>query len=324
VSNSEVLEMVKTMMSRRNLPVNENNRKQAEVPESCKVLENAKGTAPGMWFEKEETIFVSMPGVPYEMKYIMTEHVLPSLKKRFTSQVIIHKNIMTYGTYEAKLAEILTDFEKQLPKNVKLAYLPSFGTIKLRLTATGVNCNQLQVTIQDKVDELYNIIPQFIYGEDDVTLEKCVGNLLRGKKQTVCTAESCTGGKIASLITNVPGSSDYFKGSVVAYSNSAKSSILGVPEELILKHGAVSREVVSEMAKNARKIFEADYCVATSGVAGPGGGSDAKPVGLVWIAVSSQNGVVAEKIIFGTDRQTNIERFSSAALNFLRKQITGN
>jgi nicotinamide-nucleotide amidase len=228
---------------------------------------------------------------------------------------------MTYGTYEAKLAEILTDFEKGLPENIKLAYLPAFGTIKLRLTGVSDNCNQLQALIQDKVDELYKTIPQFIYGEDDVPLEKCVGDLLRDKKQTVCTAESCTGGKIASLITSVPGSSDYFKGTLVAYANSVKSDILGIPEEMINKYGAVSQEVVSAMAENARKLFATDYCVATSGVAGPGGGSETKPVGLIWIAVASQSGVVTENLIFGIDRQTNIQRFSLAALNLLRKQI---
>ena len=319
--NAEVLKTIEAMLNRRNLPMNENNRKQAEVPEACKVLANAKGTAPGMWFEKDGTIFISMPGVPYEMKYLMTEHVLPNLKRRFTSQIIIHKNIMTYGTFEAKLAEQLTDFEKGLPKNIKLAYLPSFGTIKLRLTGTSVNGSQLQKTIQDKVDELYKIIPQFIYGEDEDTLEKCVGDLLRNKKQTVCTSESCTGGNIASLITSIAGSSDYFKGAIVAYANSAKSDILGIPEELIFKHGAVSSEVVAEMAKSARKLLKTDYCVATSGVAGPGGGSEAKPVGLVCMAVSSQAGVVTEKSIFGNDRRSNIQRFSFAALNLLRKQI---
>jgi len=321
VVNAEVLKMVETMVNRRNASMNENNRKQAEVPESCKVLINAKGTAPGMWFEKDGTIFISMPGVPDEMKYIMTEHVLPNLKQRFALQVIIHKNIMTYGTFEAKLAEILTDFEKGLPENVKLAYLPSFGVIKLRLTGTGVDGDQLQKTIQDKVDELYKIIPQFIYGEDEDTLEKCIGDLLRAKKQTLCSAESCTGGNIARLITSIPGSSDYFKGSVVAYANSAKSDILAVSKETILKYGAVSEEVVSEMAQNTRILFEADYCVATSGVAGPGGGSEAKPVGLVWLAVSSQAGIITHKLIFGTDRQSNIQRFSFAALNLLRKQI---
>ena len=320
----EVLKMIETMTSRRNMPMNENNRKQAEVPELCKVLTNAKGTAPGMWFEKDGTIFVSMPGVPDEMKYIMTQHVLPSLKQQFISQVVIHKSIMTYGAFEAKLAEILTDFEKGLPENVKLAYLPSFGVIKLRLTGVGVNDNQLQKTIHDKVDELYNIIPQYIYGEDDDTLEKCIGDLLRNKKQTVCSAESCTGGKIASLITSVFGSSDYFKGSVVAYANSAKSDILGIPEDIMLKYGAVSEDVVCKMAENARKLFAADYCIATSGIAGPNGGSDAKPVGLVWLAVSSQAGVIARKLIFGFDRQTNIQRFSFAALNLLRKQIINN
>ena len=305
------------------MPMNENNHKQAEVPELCRVLSNDKGTAPGMWFEKDRAIYVSMPGVPYEMQHIMTKYVLPELKRCFISQTIIHKNIMTYGTFEAKLAEILTDFENGLPENIKLAYLPSFGTIKLRLTGTGNDGNRLQKTIQDKVDELYKIIPQFIYGEDEDTLEISIGNLFKFKQQTVCSAESCTGGKIASLITSIPGCSDYFKGSVIAYSNSAKSNILGVPEELISKYGAVSQEVVSEMAKNARKIFEADYCIATSGIAGPGGGSEAKPVGLVWLAVSSHNGIVAEKLIFGTDRQSNIERFSAAALNLLRKQILG-
>jgi nicotinamide-nucleotide amidase len=321
VTNDEVLKMIEAMLSRRNIQMNENNRKQAEVPESCKVLTNAKGTAPGMWFEKEGTIFVSMPGVPDEMKYMMTEHVLPILKSRFISHTIIHKNIMTYGIVEARLAEILTDFEKGLSENIKLAYLPTCGVIKLRLTGTGSNNDQLQKTIQGKVDELYKIIPQFIYGEDEDTLEKCIGDLLRDKKQTVCTAESCTGGKIASLITSVAGSSDYFKGSVVAYANSVKSDILGVSEELISKHGAVSKEVVSEMAENARKLFTTDYCIATSGVAGPGGGSDIKPVGLVWLAVSSQAGVVTDKLIFGTDRQTNIQRFSFAGLNLLRRQI---
>ncbi|MDR2910595.1 MAG: competence/damage-inducible protein A [Bacteroidales bacterium] len=321
VLNNEVLKMIEEMMTRRNIPMNENNRKQAEVPESCRVIKNARGTAPGMWFEKDGTIFISMPGVPYEMKYMMTEYVLPGLKQFFTSQIIIHKNIMVYGISESNLAEILTDFEKGLPKNIKLAYLPSLGVIKLRLTGTDVNYGELQKDINNKVSELYEAIPQFIYGEDEDALEKCVGDLLRSKKQTVCSAESCTGGNIASLITGIPGCSDYFKGSVVAYANSAKSGILGIPKELISRHGAVSMEVVSKMAENTRKIFGTDYCIATSGIAGPGGGTDTKPVGLAWLAVSSRTGVIAEQIISGTDRHTNIQRFSFAALNLLRKQI---
>jgi nicotinamide-nucleotide amidase len=321
IDNEEVLKMIEEMMNRRNNPMNDNNRRQAQVPELCRVLKNAKGTAPGMWFEKEGTIFVSMPGVPSEMKYIMTEHVLPELNKRFTSQIIIHRNIMTYGTFEAKLAEILTSFENRLPANIKLAYLPSSGVIKLRLTGRGNDNKVLQKQIEDQVSELYRTIPEFIYGENEDSLEKVIGDLLKDKRQTICTAESCTGGEIAHLITCIPGSSSYYKGSVIAYSNSVKTEILNVSEEMLAKYGAVSEEVIRQMANETMKLLNADYCIATSGIAGPDGGTDAKPVGTLWMAVSSKNGIVAEKRVFGTDRLTNIKRFSLAALNLLRKQI---
>jgi nicotinamide-nucleotide amidase len=321
VINEEVLEMIEEMMSRRKNPMNENNRMQAYVPESCRILKNARGTAPGMWFEKEGTIFISMPGVPSEMKYIMSEHVLPELNKRFTSNAIVHRNIMTYGTFEAKLAEILSDFEKGLPGNIKLAYLPSSGVIKLRLTGMGGDLIRLNEVISGKVAELYSIIPEFIYGENEDPLEKVVGKLLREKKKTVATAESCTGGEIAHLITSIPGSSVYYKGSVIAYANSVKSGILNIPDDIISKHGAVSEEVVSLMADEARRITSTDYCIATSGIAGPDGGSVTKPVGTLWMAVSSAKGTVAVKKVFGTDRETNIKRFSLAALNLLRLQI---
>jgi len=321
VTNDEVLRMIESMMSRRNFPMNENNRRQAEVPESCRVLRNATGTAPGMWFEKDGTIFISMPGVPYEMKYLMTEHVLPELNKRFTSQVIIHRNIMTYGTFEAKLAEILTGFEAGLPENIKLAYLPASGVIKLRLTGTGTEHESLSNLIDDQVNKLYKIIPDFIYGENEESLEMVIGKLLKAKNNTVCTAESCTGGEIAHMLTNVPGSSDYYKGSVVAYANSVKTQLLGVQEDIIEKNGAVSEKVVEDMAMGARNLFKTEYAVATSGIAGPDGGTEAKPVGTVWIAVASEKGIVTEKRIFGNDRITNIKRFSLAALNLLRKQI---
>ncbi|OFX94484.1 MAG: damage-inducible protein CinA, partial [Bacteroidetes bacterium GWE2_41_25] len=192
VLNEEVFKMIEEMMARRKNPMNENNRRQAFVPQSCRVLKNAKGTAPGMWFEKDGTIFISMPGVPVEMKYIMTEHVIPELNKRFTSQVIMHRNIMTYGTFEAKLAEILTGFEKELPENIKLAYLPSSGVIKLRLTGRGKDRYGLQELMSGQVASLYKIIPEFIYGENEESLEKVVGDLLREKNQTLCSAESCT------------------------------------------------------------------------------------------------------------------------------------
>lgn len=324
VMNFEVLGMIEEMMSRRKFGMNDNNRRQAEVPESCRVLTNGAGTAPGMWFEKDGTIFVSMPGVPNEMKYLMNEHVLPELNKRFTSQVIIHRNIMTYGTFEARLAEILTDFESALPTNIKLAYLPSSGVIKLRLTATGNEQETLEALVNEQVKSLYKTIPEFIYGENEESLEMVIGKLLSKKKRSLSTAESCTGGEIAHLLTSVPGSSNYYKGSVIAYDNSVKSNILRVKEETLNKYGAVSEEVVKEMAEAARTIFKTDFAVATSGIAGPGGGTEAKPVGTLWMAVATENGTIAEKRVFGNDRISNIKRFSLAALNLLRLQIIRN
>jgi nicotinamide-nucleotide amidase len=321
VVSNEVLAMVEEMMKRRGFPMNENNRRQAEVPDACTVLKNAAGTAPGMWFEKEDTIFISMPGVPVEMKYIMNQHVLPELKRRFTFQVIIHRNIMTYGTPEAKLAEILTEFEASLPSQIKLAYLPSFGIIKLRLTGTGSDPVLIQNIIEEQVKKLYGIIPNLIYGENEELFENVIGNLLRERKQTISTAESCTGGKIAQMLTSVPGSSAYFRGSVVAYDNEIKKRVLGVPDILLQKHGAVSKEVVEEMAAGVRKLMKTDFSVATSGIAGPDGGSDSKPVGTIWISVAFEKGTATEKHVFGGDRNTNINRFAVAALNLLRTQI---
>jgi nicotinamide-nucleotide amidase len=321
VLNREVLKMVEEMMSRRNFPMNDKNRRQAEVPESCTVLKNAAGTAPGMWFEKDGTIYISMPGVPYEMKYLMREIVLPELNKRFISQVIIHRNIMTYGTGESILADILTDFESGLPENIKLAYLPASGVIKLRLTGTGSDSSLISKLINEQVSILYKIIPEYIYGENEESLETVIGKLLRSKNKTVSTAESCTGGEIAHLLTSIPGSSAYYKGSVVAYSDSIKSELLGVQEETLIKYGAVSEQTIKEMASAVRKLLKTDYAVATSGIAGPDGGSESKPVGTVWIAVASGSDIVCEKRVFGNDRTNNITRFSLAALNLLRKQI---
>lgn len=321
ITSNEVLGMIEQLLARRNFPMNENNRRQAEVPESCRVLTNMTGTAPGMWFEKDKTIFVSMPGVPHEMEHIMKVHVLPELQRRFTSQVIIHRNIMTYGTFEAKLAEMLEGFEAGLPPEIRLAYLPSAGVIKLRLTATGLERAALENALNDQVRKLYAIIPQFIYAENEEPFQVVIGRLLKERQLTMCSAESCTGGEIAHLITQVSGSSAWYKGSVVAYANEIKSGVLGVNPELIRQHGAVSGEVVREMAECARKLFSADFAVATSGIAGPDGGSEAKPVGTVWISISSPIGTVSEKHVFGNDRLINIRRFSMVALNLLRKEI---
>ncbi len=323
VINHDVLNMIEEMFSKRNWPMNDTNRRQAEVPEACMVLKNAAGTAPGMWFEKDRTIFVSMAGVPHEMIYIMKEHVLPELKKRFSSQAIIHKNIMTYGVGESSLAEILTGFEQGLPPEIKLAYLPSYGIIKLRLTATGPDRQYLENIVEHQVKKLYNTIPDLIYGEDEESFEAAIGRMLKGKGATLCTAESCTGGKIASMLTSVPGSSAYYIGSVIAYENSVKKDLLGVSSEILDNYGAVSRECVEEMAEGARRLLKTDYSVATSGIAGPDGGSESKPVGTVWIAVSSESGTKSGRFNFGADRIININRFSTAALNLLWKQISG-
>jgi nicotinamide-nucleotide amidase len=321
VVNIEVLEMIEEMMKRRGFAMNQNNRRQAEVPESCMVLKNIAGTAPGMWLERDGTVFVSMPGVPHEMKYIMTAHVIPELKKRYTRQVIIHRNIMTYGAPEARLAELLAGFEASLPAEIRLAYLPSAGIIKLRLTGTGADIEPLNDKIEEQVGKLYRTIPELIYGENEDSLEIVIGKLLRERGQTLCTAESCTGGKIAQMLTSVPGSSQYYKGSVIAYDNNVKKELLGIADETIGKYGAVSEEVVAGMAEGARNLLKTDFSVATSGIAGPDGGTESKPVGTICIAVSSIKGSVTEKCQFGFDRITNINRFSNAALNLLRKQI---
>lgn len=321
VINTEVLGMITGMMQRRNFQMNENNRRQAEIPESCRALTNTAGTAPGMWFEKNGTIFVSMPGVPYEMKYIMNEHVIPELRKRFTSQVVIHRNIMTYGTAESKLAELLEGFEAALPPKVKLAYLPSYGIIKLRLTGTGKNDTEVKEVLDKQAEKLKSVIPDFIFSENEEAFESVTGKLLSVKNSTVCTAESCTGGNIAHMITSIPGSSRYFKGAVIAYSNEIKINILGVESTLIEREGAVSEPVVRAMAEGAMLLLKTDYSIATSGIAGPDGGTDSKPIGTLWIAAASKTGTISEKHTFGGDRMTNIIRFSNAALNLLRKQI---
>ena len=228
---------------------------------------------------------------------------------------------MTYGTFESKLAEILTDFESKLPENIRLAYLPASGIIKLRLTATGSEFKTLSANIAEQVSKLYKIIPEFIYGEDEESLEMAIGKLLSSLNKTVSTAESCTGGEIAHLLTSVAGSSAYYKGSIIAYDNVVKTQLLGVQDYIITKYGAVSENTVREMAVGARNMLKTDFAVATSGIAGPDGGTEEKPVGTVWIAVDSERGTVCEKRVFGNDRLTNIKRFSLTSLNLLRKQI---
>lgn len=321
IMNDAVLAEVTERLSRRSYPMNDNNRRQAMVPDKCTVLMNKTGTAPGMLFRKNKSILVSMPGVPHEMKHIMKEHVLPLLAAEFRGQAIVHKNIMTFGLPEGLLAEKLIPFEKELPGEIKLAYLPAQGIIKLRLTATGESPSRLSDLVKAQVRRLYELLPDVIYDEDEVTLEQTVGSLLLAKKLTLSTAESCTGGKIASLITSVAGSSQWYQGSVIAYDNAVKTSLLGVSAETLKSHGAVSEETAREMAAGALKVMGTDLAVSVTGIAGPDGGTPLKPVGTVFFAVADRTGIVTAKQVFGDDRNNNIVRAAYYALNMLRKQI---
>jgi len=322
--NEEVFKNIKKLFGKRGLIINELNKKQAEIPKNCIPIKNNNGTAPGMWFEKEGKIYVSMPGVPFEMKPMITDFVIPELSKRFNTPAIVHRTILTQGMPESLLASEIESWENSLPANIKLAYLPQPGIIRLRLSASGKNKTELKNQISYEIQKLKKIIPDLIFGYDDDTLYEIIGNLLRKNGQTVSTAESCTGGYIAHLITSVPGSSDYFKGSVVAYSNEIKENILGVIHKSLIDHGAVSKEVVIEMAGGVQQKFNTDYSIATSGIAGPGGGTDKKPVGTSWIAITTPFKTFAKKFQFGEHRQRNISKTALTALNMLRKEISKN
>lgn len=314
-------ENIERIFNLRGYPMSELNRRQAEVPATCDALLNENGTAPGMWFRHNGRIYVSLPGVPFEMKALMTGHVLPLLKP-LSNKVILHKTILTQGVGESFLADKIKDWESALPSYIKLAYLPQPGIVRLRLSATGTSEDNLQEEINRHVMQLYSQIPEYIFGEDDDSLEEIIGKFLKNLNLTVATAESCTGGYIAHLITSIPGSSAYFKGSVVSYSNEIKTSILGVSPDTIEEYGAVSRETVTEMAQGVLKKLNSDCAVAVSGIAGPDGGSEDKPVGTVWIAVITPfHGLVTKKFLFGEHRERNIRRSGLAALDILRKQL---
>jgi len=303
------------------------NRLQAEVPAICEVLRNKVGTAPGMWFNVDGKIFVSMPGVPFEMKALMTEQVVPRIRAMFKLPVIVHKTILTQGIGESTLSELLNDWEDSLgPLNIKLAYLPSPGMVRLRMSSKGEDEKKLRDLSDQKIEELKKIIPEYIYGyevygEEKETLEMMVGKMLRERKKTVSTAESCTGGYISHLITKVPGSSQYYTGSVISYAYEIKESELGVPHDVIMQHGAVSQPVVEQMAKAIRERYKTDYSISASGIAGPDGGTTDKPVGTVWIAVATPDKVISEKFLFGNNRERNIQKTANAALNMLKKEL---
>ena len=318
--NQEVLEKIEDFFKIRGREMLEVNRQQADLPENCRVIENKSGTASGMWFEKDGKIIISMPGVPYEMKSMMSEVVIPDLVKIFKPVAVYHRTILTQGMGESFLADILKYWENDLrSKGHSLAYLPSPGIVKLRVSSGGKDVNELKLIVDDYCEKLYEIIPEWIYGEGDDLLEALVGKLLTNKKMTLSTAESCTGGYISHLITSVSGSSTYYMGSVVSYSNEIKTNQLKVDEKLFSTVGAVSKEVVEQMALGVKEKLKTDYSIAVSGVAGPDGGSEEKPVGTVWIAIGTPSGLVSKKYLFENNRERNIRRAALTSLNMLRK-----
>jgi nicotinamide-nucleotide amidase len=300
-------------------PLLERNLKQAEVPDTCEVILNKRGTAPGMWFEKNNTLFISMPGVPHEMKGMMTMQVLPALQERFQLSPFIHKTLLTAGIGESFLADTLIDFEKNLPPEIKLAYLPNYGMVRLRLTADGMKMTMLE--IDEQFQKLKHLVAEFMVIDQDLSLQETISEILIRKGQTLSLAESCTGGYISHLITAIPGSSQFFMGGVISYANELKINILGVSPETIMQHGAVSLATVEQMAEGIRKKTGTDFSLATSGIMGPGGATDEKPVGFVCVAVNSKEGTKSTTFSFRFDRQRNIELTAAHALNFLRKNM---
>jgi nicotinamide-nucleotide amidase len=319
--HEEALTEVTEFFKSRGRELTEINRQQAALPVCCTKITNAMGTAPGMWFERNGKVFVSMPGVPHEMKRMMTEIIIPKLKQQFKTPIIHHKIIRTVGIGESILAEKIAPWEKALPKHFGLAYLPNLGEVKLRLTSFGEDLTSLQKETDQLVEKLLPLAGEYIFSLQDEPLEVVVGNMLREKKLTLSVAESCTGGYVSHLITSVPGSSDYFQGSVIPYSYEIKMQQLGVKGETLQQHGAVSEQTIIEMAELVRKKFNTDIGVATSGVAGPGGATPEKPVGTVWIAISYGGKTIPKKLQLSKDRMINIRMSSVAVLNMIRLSI---
>ena len=297
----------------------ESHHEQAYMPANADLLMNKMGTAPGMWFEHKGKVLVSMPGVPYEMKYLMEVEVLPKLKKQFPGKPIAHRTILTVGEGESRIADRIDPFLEALPENIKMAYLPGTGQVRLRLTGTGDDEKGLNALLDQKVEELKPLISEFIFGFEKEKLEEVVGRILIEKGKTLATAESCTGGFLAHKITSIPGSSAYFMGSVIAYSNAVKINQLQVKSSTLKMHGAVSEETVKEMVQGALDLLKTDIAIAISGVAGPGGGTPEKPVGTIWIAIGDKNNTKTYQLNLWKDRMKNIEYTTTVALNVIRK-----
>ncbi len=320
--NEDVVNHIKELFTKYNIPFGELNRLQGLMPTKATYLKNNYGTAPGMWFYENKTVFVSLPGVPNEMKGLMSEKVLPKILEQFQLPFIIHKTIMTYGLGESSLAERIEDFENNLPEFIKLAYLPNYGKVRLRLSAKGNDKKVLEDTLQLQIEKLYQLIPDIITGIDEGgEIEKTVGDLLKQKGKTICTAESLTGGKIAATLVSIPGSSAYYKGSFVTYSAETKINLLRVSSKTIINHSVVSAEVAIEMAKGAKERLQTNYAIAVTGNAGPTADETDKTVGVVFIALATETGIIVEEFNFGKPRGRVIDKTVNKSLEMLQKEI---
>ncbi len=321
VYDESVLKNIEELFVGRPHVLNELTRNQAYVPKACTVIQNKVGTAPVTWFEKNGKVLVSMPGVPSEMMWVMSNEVFPRIAKKFETPVVLHKTVLVIGEAESALAIKIADWENALPEYISLAYLPSAGMVKLRLSAVKDGHDDLVAEIEKQLVPLREILGASIFAEEDLPLEQLVGEMLRKKGLNLATAESCTGGNIAHLVTLVPGSSAYFKGSVIAYCNEVKYKILGVSQQDLDTHGAVSQPVVEQMAQGVLRVLGADIAVATSGIAGPGGGTEEKPVGTVCIAVCTKEKVISRKYRFGSKRDRNIEMSTISAFSMIKELL---
>ena len=310
---------VEAYFQKRNFILSETNKSQYQLPSNATYIQNTMGTAPGMWFDFEGVIYISMPGVPYEMKGLMTLSILPELQKHFKTPVIFHKVIRTIGIGESTLAEMIDVWEDSLPNNIKLAYLPSMGSVRLRLTGFGEDLELVEKQVEEEYKKVFPTINKFVYGYGSEELEEAVGKLLIKNNQTVSVAESCTGGYLGHLFTKVSGSSAYFMGGILSYDNSVKINQLGVKSETINTYGAVSEQTVIEMSENVRKLMGTTYGLATSGIAGPNGGTPEKPVGTIWIAIATEKETITKKLTLGGFREQNIHLTTINILNLLRK-----
>ena len=318
VMNETVLQHVQQIFAKRNRPFLDRNSKQAEVPDNCQVLFNRMGTAPGMWFEKDNCIIISLPGVPFEMQTIVSEEVLPRLKERFKGNYIYHKTLMTIGVGESFIAEKIEDIENALPANIHLAYLPTPGFVKLRLTSEGTDKAKVENEVDIRAELIMQRLGNIVAATEDIPLEEIVARAAKEHRITIGLAESCTGGYVANKLTDLAGSSSFFKGSIVCYANEVKENLLKVPKSILETVGAVSQETVIQMAEQARKVLNVDVALSISGILGPGGATAEKPVGLVWMAIVSANRTESKQFNFFYDRARNKEMAANAALNMIR------